>query len=67
MSKIYPVIPAARERAHVDQQQYEEMYKMSVEDNAGFWSEQARRINWIKPFSKVRDVSWDPLCFFWHS
>jgi acetyl-CoA synthetase len=59
MSKIYPVIPAARERAHVDQQRYEEMYNLSVEDNTGFWSEQARRINWIKPFSKVRDISWD--------
>jgi acetyl-CoA synthetase len=35
------------------------MYKWSVEDSAGFWSEQARRINWIKPFSKVKDVSWD--------
>jgi acetyl-CoA synthetase len=59
MSKIYPVIPAARERTHVDQQRYQEMYKQSVEDNTGFWSEQARRINWIKPFSKVKDVSWD--------
>ena len=59
MSKTYPVIPAARERTHVDQQRYQEMYNQSVEDNTGFWSEQARRINWIKPFSKVRDVSWD--------
>ncbi|MGD9021982.1 MAG: acetate--CoA ligase, partial [Lysobacterales bacterium] len=59
MSKTYPVIPAAKERAHVDQQRYEELYAWSVEDNAGFWSEQARRISWIKPFSKVRDVSWD--------
>ncbi|MGD9264564.1 MAG: acetate--CoA ligase [Lysobacterales bacterium] len=59
MSKTYPVIPAAKERAHVDQQRYEELYAWSVEDNVGFWSEQARRINWIKPFSKVRDVSWD--------
>ncbi len=59
MSKIYPVIPAARERTHVDKQRYEEMYKQSVEDNTEFWSEQARRINWIKPFSKVKDVSWD--------
>ena len=59
MSKTYPVIPAARERAHVDQKRYEEMYAWSVDDNAGFWSEQARRINWIKPFSKVREVSWD--------
>jgi len=59
MSKIYPVIPAAKARTHVNKQRYEEMYKQSVEDNAGFWSEQARRINWIKPFSKVKDVSWD--------
>jgi acetyl-CoA synthetase len=59
MSKIYPVIPAARERTNVDQQRYEEMYSWSIEDNTGFWSEQARRINWIKPFSKVKDVSWD--------
>jgi acetyl-CoA synthetase len=59
MSKTYPVIPAAKERTHVDKQRYEEMYKLSVEDNTGFWSEQARRINWIKPFSKVKDVSWD--------
>jgi acetyl-CoA synthetase len=59
MNKTYPVIPAARERTHVDQQRYADMYKLSVEDNIGFWSEQARRINWIKPFSKVRDVSWN--------
>jgi len=59
MSKTYPVIPAAAQRTHVDQQRYEEMYRQSVEDNASFWSEQARRINWIMPFSKVRDVSFD--------
>jgi acetyl-CoA synthetase len=59
MSKTYPVIPAARERTHVKQDRYEEMYRQSVEDNTGFWSEQARRINWVKPFSKVRDTSWD--------
>jgi len=59
MSKIYPVIPAARERTHVDKQRYEEMYSQSVENNTEFWSEQARRINWIKPFSKVKEISWD--------
>jgi len=57
MSKTYPVIPAAAQRTRVDQQRYEEMYRHSIEDNAGFWSEQARRINWIMPFSKVKDVS----------
>ena len=59
MSKTYPVIPAAAQRTHVDQQRYQEMYQQSVEDNSGFWSDQARRINWIVPFSKVRDVSFN--------
>jgi acetyl-CoA synthetase len=59
MSKLYPVIPAAKARTKVDQLRYEDMYRQSVEDNPGFWAEQARRINWIKPFSKIKDVSWD--------
>ena len=59
MSKTYPVIPAAAQRTHVDQQRYEDMYRKSIENNAGFWSEQARRISWIMPFSKVREVSFD--------
>jgi acetyl-CoA synthetase len=59
MSKTYPVIPAARERTNVDQARYQDMYTQSVDDNVEFWSEQARRINWIKPFSKVKDISWD--------
>ncbi len=60
MNKIYPVVPAAAQRTRVDQQRYEDMYRQSVEDNSGFWSDQARRINWIRPFSQVRDVSFDP-------
>lgn len=59
MDKIHPVIAAAAERTHVDQQRYQQMYQASLQDNAGFWSEQARRINWMKPFSKVKDVSFD--------
>jgi acetyl-CoA synthetase len=59
MHKTYPVIPAAQERTRVDRQRYESMYAQSIGDNTAFWSEQARRISWIKPFSKVRDVSWD--------
>ncbi len=59
MSKVYPVIPAAEERALVNRQQYEDMYRRSIEDNSGFWSEQAQRISWAKPFGEVKDVSFD--------
>ena len=56
-SHLYPVPSAAAERALVTAQQYEAMYARSVEDNEGFWSEQAQRVDWIKPFS----VNWIAL------
>lgn len=57
MSIIHPIIATAAARTRVDQSRYEEMYQQSIKDNAGFWSEQAKRIDWIKPFSKTKDVS----------
>ena len=57
MTDIYPVTDEVRARALIDAAGYEKMYARSVEDNAGFWAEQAGRIDWIKPFTKVKDVS----------
>jgi acetyl-CoA synthetase len=67
MSEIHKVPAAIAERAYVDQAAYEDMYRRSVEDNEGFWAEQALRIDWIKPFSKVRDTSFskDDLRIRW--
>ncbi|NND43857.1 MAG: acetate--CoA ligase [Xanthomonadales bacterium] len=67
MTTIHPVIPAARDRARVKEEQYLDMYQQSIADNEGFWAGQARRINWIKPFSQVRDVSFaqDDLHIRW--
>ena len=39
---------------------YDEMYRRSVEDNEGFWREQAERIDWSKPFDTIKDVSFAP-------
>jgi acetyl-CoA synthetase len=36
------------------------MYARSIKDPNGFWAEQAKRIDWIKPFSKVKNTSYDP-------
>ena len=58
MSEIYPVDDATRDRARVDEARYDELYRRSLEDNEGFWAEQAKRIDWIKPFENVRDVSY---------
>jgi len=59
MSTIHPVIPAAAARAHVNQEQYQDLYRQSIADNENFWATEARRISWIRPFSKIRDVSFD--------
>ena len=49
-----------KEHAFIDKAKYEAMYAESVRDPEGFWREQAHRIDWIKPFTRVKDVSWDP-------
>jgi acetyl-CoA synthetase len=55
--KLYPVPPEWKKRAFVDDAKYREIYKQSVDDPEGFWAEQAKRIDWIKPFSKVKNTS----------
>ena len=59
MSIVHPVVRAVRERARVNREQYEALYRESIEHNETFWGLQARRLDWISPFSTVRDVSWD--------
>ncbi len=56
---VHPVIGAARERALVTSEGYREIYRASMEDNEGFWAGVAQRLDWVRPFSKVKDVSWD--------
>ena len=54
--------PPAKEtvsRAHVDDATYQEMYQRSISDNDGFWAEHGKRIDWIKPYSKIENVSYD--------
>ena len=68
MSEIYPVSAETKARALIDAEGYAELYAHSVNDNEAFWSEQAGRIDWIKPFTKVKDVSFekDDLHIKWY-
>ena len=45
--------------AHVDSAGYAEMYRQSVEQPDVFWAEHGHRIDWIKPFTKVKNVNYD--------
>ncbi|MGA7975232.1 MAG: acetate--CoA ligase [Pseudolabrys sp.] len=58
--KIYDVPADWQKRAYADNAKYEEMYAASVKDPAAFWGEQAKRITWTKPFTKVKNTSFDP-------
>jgi acetyl-CoA synthetase len=53
----FPVPEAVAKSAWIDNDKYLAWYKQSVEDPEGFWAEHAKRIDWIKPFTKVKDVS----------
>jgi acetyl-CoA synthetase len=58
--KIYEVPADWKKRAFADDAKYQEMYARSVNDPNGFWGGEAKRIDWIKPFSKVKNTSFDP-------
>src|SRR6202162_2346962 len=58
--QVYDVPPEWSKRAFIDEAKYEAMYERSVKDPNGFWGEQAQRIDWFKPFTKVKNTSFDP-------
>jgi acetyl-CoA synthetase len=57
---VIPVPRDWKERALIDSAKYDAMYAQSLADPDGFWAEQARRLDWMRPFTKVKNVSWDP-------
>ncbi|WP_415920134.1 acetate--CoA ligase [Tateyamaria sp. SN6-1] len=44
--------------AHVDAAKYDAMYAASINDPDAFWNEHGQRVDWIKPYSTVKDVSY---------
>ena len=57
--QVYPVPEDIAKAALCDHDKYVEMYRRSVENPEAFWSEQGQRIDWIKPYTKVKDVSFE--------
>ncbi|MEM9012307.1 MAG: acetate--CoA ligase [Pseudomonadota bacterium] len=58
MSDLFPVTDAWSTRAHIDDATYRKMYARSVEDPEGFWAEHGKRIDWMRPFSRVKNTSY---------
>ena len=57
-NELFPVPAEWAERGLADKARYEEMYAQSVSDPEGFWGEHGKRIDWIKPYTQVKDVSY---------
>ena len=58
--KLYPVSKEWAKRAHVDDASYQAMYAASVNDPEAFWREHGQRIDWFKPYTKVKNTSYKP-------
>ncbi len=54
--EIYPVPAAWAKKAWVDRAGYQKMYRQSIDDPESFWGEQGKRLNWIKPYTKVMNA-----------
>ena len=60
-TKIYPVKDneGSERKPLVNKAQYEKLYRQSVDNNEEFWAQQAGSLQWDKPFTRVKDVSFE--------
>jgi len=57
--KTYPPSADFAAKAHIDAAKYDQLYAASVTDPESFWAEHGKRIDWIKPFTKIKNVNYD--------
>ncbi len=58
--KVYAVPAEWAAGAWIDDQKYKAMYQRSIDDPDGFWGDMGRRIDWIRPFTRVKNTSYAP-------
>jgi acetyl-CoA synthetase len=59
MSKVYPVPSAFAAAERIKPDGYRRRYAESLRDPEAFWAEAAKRLDWIKPPTQIKDVSFD--------
>ncbi len=57
-NSVFPVAQEWADKAWCDNAGYQDMYRRSIEDPEGFWGDEGKRIDWLKPYTKVKDVSY---------
>ena len=56
---LFPVPAETAAASHCDNEKYLEMYQASVDDPSAFWSEHGKRLDWMKPYTKVMNVDYN--------
>jgi len=59
--KTYDILKEATAGAHIDEVKYREMYQRSVSDPDGFWGDEGKRLDWINPYTKVKNTTYESL------
>jgi acetyl-CoA synthetase len=68
VSDIFPVKQSIREHAKVkSMEEYERLYRLSLDNPEWFWGEQAKRLDWYHPWNKVFDADYAEVDFAWFS
>ena len=58
-NKTYPVPADFAANANLTPEKYREMYAASISDPEAFWGEHGKRLDWMTPYTTVKDVSWE--------
>ena len=57
---VHAVKDAAKSRTRYPHSVYQKLYQESISDPEAFWAEQGKRLDWIKPYTQIKDVSYQP-------
>src|SRR5215467_7965647 len=55
--KVFPVRPEWKADTWIDAERYQQMYRRSLDDPESFWREHGKRLDWIRPYTRVKDTS----------
>ena len=55
---VFKVSKNWSKEAYINKNQYEKKYKLSIKENENFWRKEGKRITWIKPYTKIKDVKY---------
>ncbi|MFI5184052.1 MAG: acetate--CoA ligase [Vicinamibacteria bacterium] len=65
---LYPVKPEIAARAHIrSMDEYQRLYRLSLDNPEWFWGEQAKALTWFHPWQAVFDADYDEVDFAWYS